>query len=68
MKCDVCGRELSPGEGFVRLEAYVVVSKDVFRASAGEQRKRVCLECLCSQEGILKALQGGSPAPERSAS
>ena len=66
MHCEICGRELSPGEGFVRLEAYVVVSKDVFRPSGCAQRKRVCLECLISKEGMLKALQGGSVPPERS--
>lgn len=66
MKCEICGRELLPGEGFVRLEAYVVVSKDVFRESGCAQRKRVCLECLCTAEGVLKALQGGSVPPERS--
>jgi len=66
MKCDVCGRELSPGEGFVRLEAYVVMSREVFRTTEGEPRKVACMVCLCTTQGVFKALLEGSPAPERS--
>jgi hypothetical protein len=68
MKCDVCGRELSPGEGFVRLEAYVVVSKDVFRPSAGSPGGVTCVTCWALLPQLLTALLGRSPAPERSGS
>lgn len=65
MKCDVCDRELSPGEGFVRLEAYVVVSAEVFRASAGMPGGRCCMLCHEPTFRAAKALLEGVKETER---
>jgi len=65
MKCEICGRELAPGEGFVRLEAYVAVGKDVFRESAGSPGVARCVLCLPAGRAVPAGIERVSETWER---